>query len=107
MWKWKKNQLSYFKQMEKENVQTIQLHLFHFSMHVLFQFQKNQFQITPNNMHINCIIDTLGRAEYLEEAENIIKEMKEPDIIIWKTLLGACRWNHDMLKEQKVLQKMH
>jgi len=85
-----KNQLSYFKQMEKENVQpdsitfvSLLIACSHTGLvdDALYYFNsmKNQFQVTPDVMHYTCLVDTLCRAGHLEEAENVIKEMKEPD----------------------------
>eukprot|EP00268_Persea_americana_P035836 TRINITY_DN35339_c1_g1_i4.p1 TRINITY_DN35339_c1_g1~~TRINITY_DN35339_c1_g1_i4.p1 ORF type:complete len:647 (+),score=132.64 TRINITY_DN35339_c1_g1_i4:121-2061(+) len=42
--------------------------------------------------HYACIVDLLGRAGLLEEAEGFITSMPiKPDNIIWGALLGACR----------------
>ena len=54
-----------------------------------FNTMKDQYQITPDVTHYNCVVDTLGRAGRLEEAENLIKTMPQPDIITWITLLGC------------------
>ncbi|OVA10988.1 Pentatricopeptide repeat [Macleaya cordata] len=48
--------------------------------------------ITPTTIHYACMVDLLGRAGLLAEAENLIKELPmEPDSNIWGALLGACR----------------
>ncbi|CAK9157408.1 unnamed protein product [Ilex paraguariensis] len=48
--------------------------------------------ISPRMEHYACGIDLLGRAGRLEEAKALIKEMPfEPDAMVLKTLLGACR----------------
>ena len=44
-----------------------------------------------NNQHYNCVVDALGRAGRLEEAEGLIKRMEEPNEVTWITSLGACR----------------
>jgi pentatricopeptide repeat protein len=42
--------------------------------------------------HNTCMIDLLGRAGRLQEAENMIKPMLcEPTVAVWEALLGACR----------------
>ncbi|GLT41907.1 hypothetical protein SLA2020_159360 [Shorea laevis] len=64
-----------------------------------FQSMKNLFGIDPGREHYGCMIDLLGRAGKLDEALNLMQEMKcEPDAVIWRTLLGACRvhWNVDL-----------
>ncbi|KAF9604713.1 hypothetical protein IFM89_009149 [Coptis chinensis] len=48
--------------------------------------------ITPELDHYACIVDLLGRAGLLEEAERFISIMPiEPDNVIWGSLLNACR----------------
>ncbi|CAN1306830.1 Pentatricopeptide repeat-containing protein At5g06540 [Linum perenne] len=46
----------------------------------------------PRLEHYGCIVDLLGRAGKLEEAEKFILEMPiEPNAPIWGALLGACK----------------
>ncbi|XP_031491443.1 pentatricopeptide repeat-containing protein At1g08070, chloroplastic-like [Nymphaea colorata] len=48
--------------------------------------------ILPNLKHYGCMVDMLGRAGLLEEAEELVKSMPmKPDIMILGALLGACR----------------
>nr|DAD21798.1 TPA_asm: hypothetical protein HUJ06_023261 [Nelumbo nucifera] len=48
--------------------------------------------LRPRIEHYGCMVDLLGRAGLLEEAEEIILNMPiEPDDVIWKALLGACK----------------
>eukprot|EP01018_Ginkgo_biloba_P039230 Gb_00867 [translate_table: standard] len=48
--------------------------------------------ITPGVDHYACIVDLLGRSGILNEAEDFIKRMPlQPDPVVWKALLGACR----------------
>ncbi|RZC48713.1 hypothetical protein C5167_017145 [Papaver somniferum] len=47
--------------------------------------------IEPNIKHYGCMVDLLGRAGALEEAEELIEDMPmEPDVATWGALLGAC-----------------
>ncbi|XP_031479027.1 pentatricopeptide repeat-containing protein At2g13600-like [Nymphaea colorata] len=58
---------------------------------------KSEYGVTPTISHYCCMVDTLGRAGKLDEAAELIKEMPfEPDGIIWKTLLAACRLHKDL-----------
>eukprot|EP01018_Ginkgo_biloba_P024552 Gb_02603 [translate_table: standard] len=53
--------------------------------------------ITPLSDHYACMIDLLGRAGYLDEAEDFINNMPfKPDAIMWGALLGACRIHGDL-----------
>lgn len=52
----------------------------------------NTYKIKPSIKHYSCMVDLLGRAGLLEEAEEIIERMPvNPDAIIWGSLLSACR----------------
>ncbi|KAJ7980132.1 putative Pentatricopeptide repeat-containing protein [Quillaja saponaria] len=57
-----------------------------------FMSMKSVYGIEPNIKHYGCMLDLLGRAGKLEEAEEIIQSMPmKADIVIWGTLLAACR----------------
>ncbi|TKY46703.1 Pentatricopeptide repeat-containing protein [Spatholobus suberectus] len=57
-----------------------------------FNMMKEKFGIEPEAEHYSCMIDLLGRAGKLKEAERIIETMPlNPGSIEWAALLGACR----------------
>lgn len=57
-----------------------------------FQSMTDVFGISPAIEHYACMVDLLGRAGRLHEAENLIKMMPcEPNATVWTTLLGASR----------------
>ncbi|KAG1365322.1 pentatricopeptide repeat-containing protein [Cocos nucifera] len=57
-----------------------------------FQSMQREFKIEPRMEHYGCMVDLLGRAGQLNEAEKLIKGMPlEPDMVIWGALIGACR----------------
>ncbi|KAI3819536.1 hypothetical protein L1987_13377 [Smallanthus sonchifolius] len=60
-----------------------------------YTFLKNMesdYGISPRMEHYACVIDLLGRAGRLREAQNVVKAMPfQPNAMVWKTLLGACR----------------
>uniref|UniRef100_M8B4U9 Pentatricopeptide repeat-containing protein n=1 Tax=Aegilops tauschii TaxID=37682 RepID=M8B4U9_AEGTA len=57
-----------------------------------FKLMQQQYRIEPNVKHYGCMVDMLGRAGLLKEAFEFIDTMKvEPNSVIWRTLLGACR----------------
>ncbi|XP_026391478.1 pentatricopeptide repeat-containing protein At1g34160-like [Papaver somniferum] len=48
--------------------------------------------VKPNVKHYGSVSDLLGRAGRVKEAYEIIKSMpSKPDIVLWQTLLGACK----------------
>lgn len=41
--------------------------------------------------HYTCVVDLLRRVGFLNEAERLINKMPfEPEVVVWRTLLGAC-----------------
>ncbi|XP_061371411.1 putative pentatricopeptide repeat-containing protein At3g25970 [Gastrolobium bilobum] len=53
---------------------------------------ESNFGIPPRMEHYACAIDLYGRAGYLEKAKALVETMPfEPDTMVLKTLLGACR----------------
>ncbi|XP_059444307.1 pentatricopeptide repeat-containing protein At5g50990 [Corylus avellana] len=57
-----------------------------------FDLMRNCYSIEPQLQHYGAMVDLLGRAGRLEEAYAIIDSMPmEPDIVIWRALLSACK----------------
>ncbi|KAI7726247.1 hypothetical protein M8C21_008591, partial [Ambrosia artemisiifolia] len=57
-----------------------------------FSLMTDKFGIKPEEEHFSCVIDLLGRAGQLEEAERLIESMPfNPGIVGWGALLGSCR----------------
>ncbi|XP_020520638.1 pentatricopeptide repeat-containing protein At3g53360, mitochondrial isoform X2 [Amborella trichopoda] len=58
----------------------------------VFRNMERDHGIVPTREHYACMVDLFGRAGHLKEAEDFISRMPfEPDPIVWKTLLAACR----------------
>ncbi|XP_006451657.2 pentatricopeptide repeat-containing protein At4g02750 [Citrus clementina] len=57
-----------------------------------FYSMNRDYGVIPNSKHYTCMVDLLGRAGRLDEAQNLMKNMPfEPDAATWGALLGACR----------------
>ncbi|KAK9161328.1 hypothetical protein Syun_007669 [Stephania yunnanensis] len=57
-----------------------------------YNSMRRLYNIEPNIKHYGCMVDLLGRAGRLAEAEQLIARMPmKPDFVIWGTLLAACR----------------
>eukprot|EP01018_Ginkgo_biloba_P037044 Gb_11000 [translate_table: standard] len=57
-----------------------------------FDCMTKDYCITPSILHYACMVDILGRAGRLDEAQDFIKVMPlEPDACVWGALLGACK----------------
>ncbi|KAK0581232.1 hypothetical protein LWI29_011599 [Acer saccharum] len=53
---------------------------------------RHKYQLEPWPKHYACLVDLLGRANCLEEAYQLVKNMPfEPTAEIWCAILGACR----------------
>ncbi|KAF8754823.1 hypothetical protein HU200_011440 [Digitaria exilis] len=60
----------------------------------LFRSMEKDFGIAPGIQHYGCMVDLLGRAGLLSEAEEMMRGMKrKADTVIWGALLTACK-NH-------------
>ncbi|KAE8662078.1 Pentatricopeptide repeat-containing protein [Hibiscus syriacus] len=57
-----------------------------------FYSMSQDYGITANSRHYTCMVDLLGRAGRLDEAQKLIRNMPfEPDAATWGALLGASR----------------
>ncbi|XP_057983781.1 pentatricopeptide repeat-containing protein At3g53360, mitochondrial isoform X2 [Malania oleifera] len=58
----------------------------------LYKMMEIEHGIVPTREHCSCMVDLLARAGRLNEAEAFISQMTfDPDIVVWKTLLAACK----------------
>ncbi|KAJ0899816.1 putative tetratricopeptide-like helical domain superfamily [Helianthus annuus] len=52
----------------------------------------NDYDMTPKREHYGCMVDLYGRANLLKEALEVIEQMPvAPNIVIWGSLMAACR----------------
>ncbi|GKC85079.1 pentatricopeptide repeat-containing protein [Tanacetum coccineum] len=72
-------------------------------------FEKMQeFGINPRIEHYGCMIDLLGRAGCLDEAEKIMNTMPfEVNDIILSSFLSACGYAKDIERAEKVMRKTY
>ncbi|RLN04695.1 hypothetical protein C2845_PM13G24110 [Panicum miliaceum] len=57
-----------------------------------FQRMSTVYNLASRIEHYGCMVDLLGRAKLLAEASQFIKEMPiAPDVVVWRSLLFACR----------------
>lgn len=69
----------------------------------LFNAMSKVHGITPRSEHYGCMVDLLGRAGLLKEAEMFIQDMPEKaDAGIWGALLGACRMHGEVQMGEKI-----
>jgi pentatricopeptide repeat protein len=57
-----------------------------------FSLMQERYKIAPNIMHFGSMVDLLGRAGFIREAEELIQSIPfAPDISTWGALLGSCK----------------
>ncbi|CAM8982957.1 unnamed protein product [Rhodiola kirilowii] len=63
--------------------------------------------LKPRVEHYTCMVDLLGRAGLLTEAEDLILNMPiKPDDVIWKALLGACKTHRNVEMGERVASRL-
>lgn len=70
-----------------------------------FASMVQDFGITPTIEHYGCMVDLLGRAGHLDEAEALIKTMPlQANTMIWGALLGACRIHGNIMVAERTAE---
>ncbi|KAF5178271.1 Pentatricopeptide repeat-containing protein [Thalictrum thalictroides] len=72
----------------------------------IFSSLKSNVKIEPSRDHYACMVDLLGRAGRLEEAETLITQVKNPDVVLWRTLLGACKIHGEVGVGERITSKI-
>ncbi|KAM3742953.1 hypothetical protein ACB098_07G107400 [Castanea mollissima] len=72
-----------------------------------FESMKKDKSMTVNVRHCACIVDLLGRAGKLVDAENfILNSGFEEDPVMWRALLSACRVYKDTVTGKRVAERV-
>lgn len=72
-----------------------------------FSSMIQEHKIEPNVKHYGCMVDLLGRAGFLKEAEELVTNMPmAPDVPTWGALLGACKKHGDKEMGERVGRKL-
>ncbi|CDJ26502.1 unnamed protein product [Triticum aestivum] len=59
---------------------------------IYFRAMTDKFRIEPGEDHYACMVDLLGKAGHIEDAEELISRMPfRPRVLVWQALLGACQ----------------
>ncbi|KAI5067643.1 hypothetical protein GOP47_0018171 [Adiantum capillus-veneris] len=71
-----------------------------------FHSISRDFGITPMAEHYACMVDTLGRAGFLKEAEEFIKKTPmDGEMIVWRSMLIACSAFDDIERGKRAAEK--
>ncbi|XP_030527815.1 pentatricopeptide repeat-containing protein At5g48910 [Rhodamnia argentea] len=72
-----------------------------------FDHMTNVVGLEPRVEHYGCMVDMLGRAALLDEAEELLQNMPvEPDDVILKALLGACKRRGNIEMGERIAQRL-
>jgi len=65
------------------------------------------YRIPAKLEHCTCMVDLLGHAGHLQEADNIIQGMPcKPDAAVWIALLAACRIHGNLEMGERVAKRV-
>ncbi|KAK7824456.1 pentatricopeptide repeat-containing protein [Quercus suber] len=74
---------------------------------ILFNLMEETYGITPDIDHLSCLIDMLGRAGRLTEADEYIKKFPfGHDPVILGSLLSACRLHGDVVIGERLARQL-
>eukprot|EP01018_Ginkgo_biloba_P020180 Gb_23075 [translate_table: standard] len=72
-----------------------------------FDCMSQHYKITPAMDHYCCMVDLLGRAGHLDDAEEFINRMPmEPNAVLWGSLLGACRTHNNVKLGERAAERL-
>ncbi|EEF38963.1 pentatricopeptide repeat-containing protein, putative [Ricinus communis] len=72
-----------------------------------FTNMRSRYTIQPKIEHYGCMIDLLGRAGYLQEAQQLLQQMPfEPNAAIWGSLLAASYTHGDAMLGERTLKHL-
>eukprot|EP01018_Ginkgo_biloba_P029405 Gb_03473 [translate_table: standard] len=72
-----------------------------------FDSMVQDYCIAPRVEHYACMVDLLGRAGHLDEAQDFIEKMPlEPSACVWASLLGACRIHSNIELGERVAEHL-
>ncbi|CAK9875449.1 unnamed protein product [Sphagnum jensenii] len=70
-----------------------------------FYSMSKDYSVTPEVEHVSCLVDLLGRAGYLVEAEEVVNRMPQTPVgATWGALLGACRLHGNVKLAERAAQ---
>lgn len=68
-----------------------------------FVSMKRRWNVGPKVEHYGCVVNLLGKAGYLKEAESLIGTMPmRPNGAVWGALLGACRMHGNVETGERI-----
>ncbi|XP_059646672.1 putative pentatricopeptide repeat-containing protein At3g11460, mitochondrial [Cornus florida] len=72
-----------------------------------FAVMGREYGLQPGPEHYSCVVDLLGRAGRLQEAQELIRSMPvKPDGALWGALLGACKIHKNVELAELAFQRV-
>ncbi|KAK4796244.1 hypothetical protein SAY86_028570 [Trapa natans] len=72
-----------------------------------FRSMEEVYGLSPEMKHYGCVVDLLSRSGDLEKAYKFINEMPvNPDMVIWRILLSACKLHGNVALAEIVTRKL-
>ncbi|WCJ34292.1 Pentatricopeptide repeat (PPR) superfamily protein [Euphorbia peplus] len=72
-----------------------------------FDVMQSKYMLKLGPEHYSCVVDLLGRAGRLDEAQKLIQSMKvKPDGAVWGALLGACKIHKNVELAELAFEKV-
>ncbi|KAJ3674732.1 hypothetical protein LUZ60_005348 [Juncus effusus] len=72
-----------------------------------FSLMSEKYDIKPEIQHYTCMVDTLGRAGLLNEAEDLITKMPiKPDKVIYACLISHCKVHKNVEMGKRAAKKV-
>ncbi|KAL4575879.1 hypothetical protein LXL04_011966 [Taraxacum kok-saghyz] len=72
-----------------------------------FESMKRDYGLQPEMKHYGCVVDLLSRSGDVERAYEFMQEMPmDPDVVIWRMLLGACKVQGNMVVGEIVSKRL-
>ncbi|CAN6311235.1 unnamed protein product [Urochloa humidicola] len=72
-----------------------------------FSLMDSKYHLKRKMKHYSCMIDLLGRAGHLDEAEKLVNTMPmDPDAVVWGALFFACRMHGNISLGEKAAMKL-
>ncbi|XP_020114514.1 pentatricopeptide repeat-containing protein At2g22410, mitochondrial [Ananas comosus] len=72
-----------------------------------FDQMSTKYRLDRRLKHYSCMVDLLGRAGHLDEAEELVRTMPmKPDAVVWGALFFACRMHGNVSMGEWAAQKL-
>lgn len=72
-----------------------------------YEIMNDEYGLSPTVKHCTCVVDLLGRAGRLADAEAFIRDSAfHDDAVVWRSLLASCRIHGDMERGQLVADQI-